>query len=165
MMHRRTPCTERADDRARRLTHHRTPCTESASSRADKRCTPCTATDTLPRARTAPLCKGPSSASSPCSTRAPSPQPRRPHLGAPHSRSTAKSDHSRRMVSFPTTSPSSSWRGSVETLRARGSVAMDALERQQMNQLLTFGTRSDEGNGPKSLARAYAPASSGEHVG
>ena len=64
----RTPCTESADDRARRFQTHRTPCTESAASRADKRCTPCTATDTSPRARTAPSCEGLSSASSPASS-------------------------------------------------------------------------------------------------
>ena len=87
----RTPCTESADDRARRMSPHRTPCTECVSSRADKRCTPCSSTDTLPRARMAPSGEGLSSASSPCSTRAPSPQPRRPHLGAPYSRSAAKS--------------------------------------------------------------------------
>ena len=40
-MHHRTPCTDGADDRARRLMHHRTPCNHSADDRADTRCTPC----------------------------------------------------------------------------------------------------------------------------
>ena len=65
----RTPCTESADDRARRLMPHRTPCTESADDRADKRGTPCSSSGTSPRARTAPLWEGLSSASCPsCST-------------------------------------------------------------------------------------------------
>jgi len=107
----RTPCTESVHDRARRFETHRTPCNESvygrvrkfqtrrtpcndcASSCADKRCTPCTATSTSPRARMAPLCEGPSSASSPCSTRPPSPPPRRPHPGAPYPRSAANRWH------------------------------------------------------------------------
>ena len=46
------------------LMHHRTLALER-HFRGDKRCTPCTATDTSPRARTAPSCKGLSSASCP----------------------------------------------------------------------------------------------------
>ena len=72
----RTPCTESADDRARRLMPHRTPCTVDADDRADKRCTPCTASATSPRARMAPLCKGLSSASCPSSSATPPPSPR-----------------------------------------------------------------------------------------
>ena len=49
----------------------------------------------------APLWEGPSSASSPCSTRPPSPPPRRPHPGVPHSRSAAKS-----LASTPAPRPS-----------------------------------------------------------
>jgi hypothetical protein len=36
LMPHRTPCTESADDRARRLLPHRTPCTESADDRAHR---------------------------------------------------------------------------------------------------------------------------------
>ena len=71
----RTPCTECADDRARRLIPHRTPCTACANDRADKRCTPCTESATSPRARMAPLCKGLSSASCPSSSATPPPSP------------------------------------------------------------------------------------------
>ena len=45
MMHHRTPCTDAADDRARRLQTRRTPCTESADDRARRLSphrTPCT---------------------------------------------------------------------------------------------------------------------------
>ena len=69
LMTHRTPCNTGAHDRARRLMPHRTPCTCSAYDRADKRCTPCSSSEASPRARTAPLCKGLSSASCPsCST-------------------------------------------------------------------------------------------------
>ena len=64
----RTPCTVCDDDRARILMHHRTPCTHGADDRADKRCTPCTSSGTSPRARTAPLWEGLSSASCPSSS-------------------------------------------------------------------------------------------------
>ena len=52
-------CTESAYDRARQnvlmpVGRTRTPCIQSADARADKRCTPCSSTDTSPRARTAP---------------------------------------------------------------------------------------------------------------
>ena len=67
MIPHRTPCTESAYDRGRRLITHRTPCIESADDRADKRCTPCTPSGTSPRARTAPLWEGLSSASRPAS--------------------------------------------------------------------------------------------------
>ena len=75
----RTPCTDGADDRAHRLMPHRTPCTYRADDREDKRCTPCTTSGTSPRARTAPLCEGLSSASCPCSPlhhHSPRPSPR-----------------------------------------------------------------------------------------
>ena len=53
---RRTPCTESTDDRAHRLQTHRTPCTETAHDRADKRCTPCTSSDSSP-VLARPLCR------------------------------------------------------------------------------------------------------------
>ena len=64
----RTLCSESADDRARRLMHHRTPCSHCADDRADKRCTPCSSSDTSPRARTARSVSGLSSASCPSSS-------------------------------------------------------------------------------------------------
>ena len=79
----RTPCTESADDRARIFVTHRTPCTQSADDRADKRCTPCSSSGTSPRARMAPSCKELSSASCPAlphpqhPAARPRPQPRR----------------------------------------------------------------------------------------
>ena len=90
------------------MTHHRTPCTESADDREDKHRTPCIATDTSPRARTAPLWEGRSSASCPSSSTPlpPSPCPRlhHPRRGS-LSRSAAKSTASlpaRRGVQRPT---------------------------------------------------------------
>jgi hypothetical protein len=93
----RTPCTESVYDRARRFGTHRTPCTYGATSRADKRCTPCSSTDTSPRARTAPSCNGLSSASSPASSPPlpPSPCPRFRHTRrVTLSRSAARSSSS-----------------------------------------------------------------------
>ena len=52
----RTPYTDSAHDRARRLMPHRTPCTETAHDRADKRCTPCTSSDSSP-VLARPLCR------------------------------------------------------------------------------------------------------------
>ena len=63
-----TPCTYLADVRAHRMMPHRTPCIDGADDRADKRCTPCTSSGTSPRARTAPLWEGLSSASCPSSS-------------------------------------------------------------------------------------------------
>ena len=92
----RTPCTQSADGRARRLRTHRTPCIDGATSRADKRCTPCIATEASPRARMAPLWEGLSSASSPSSSTplSPSPCPRLHHprrgtLSRPATRTTS----------------------------------------------------------------------------
>ena len=58
LMPHRTPCTDCAHDRARRMMTHRTPCTDGANARADTRCTPCTSSASSPRARMAPLLEG-----------------------------------------------------------------------------------------------------------
>ena len=74
-----TPCTESADDRARRMMTRRTPCIVSADGRADKHGTPCSSSASSPRARTARSASGLSSASSPSSSdphRSPPPPPR-----------------------------------------------------------------------------------------
>ena len=64
----RTPCTESVYDRARKLIPHRTPCSYSGYDRARTCGTPCTSSGTSPRARTAPLLEGLSSASCPSSS-------------------------------------------------------------------------------------------------
>ena len=68
LMHHRTLCIFCAHDRARIFLPHRTHCTHSVDDRADKRCTPCTASASSPRARMAPLWEGLSSASCPSSS-------------------------------------------------------------------------------------------------
>ena len=112
-----------ADDRARRFQTHRTPCTDGATSRADTRCTPCNSSDTSPRARMAPSCEGPSSASSPSSSPPPpSRSPRRPHHRAHSSRSAAKSP-----ASSPALRPSAPCRSESALFIRRSSVVFQSV--------------------------------------
>ena len=64
----RTPYMKSANDRARIFLTHRTPCIDSADGRADTHYMPCTSSDASPRARTALLWEGLSSASCPSSS-------------------------------------------------------------------------------------------------
>ena len=119
----RTPCIESADDRARRLMPRRIPCIDCAASRADKRCTPCIATEASPRARMAPSWEGLSSASCPGSPHRhhpPRPQPSR-HPRPPSRRRSRGAGRCRAAIpsSSPTHSPRAPRSGSPEITSRR----------------------------------------------